>query len=294
MNTFRLLVAVFTFTSVSLQAFAKSTALVAPGAQIEKVASGFTFTEGPATDGAGNVFFCDNKHARIFKWSLDGTVTLFRDKLAGTNGMMFDARGQLIVCEFRTGRAVASLAPDGSVTTLVSKFEGKPLNSPNDLWIDATGGIYFTDPFYQKRAANADPDSDNVYYLPSDRSRPMEVVARLDRPNGVTGSNDGKTLYIGQPQAKKTMVYTINHDGSLSNGRIFAASGADGIGIDERDNVYLATDSIEIWSPAGVLLEKIAVPEAPANLTWGGTDRKTLFITAKTSVYTLKMNVTGY
>lgn len=272
---------------------AESSGLIAPGAQVEKAAGGFQFTEGPAADRAGNVFFSDIRQTTIFKWSLDGKVTVFRDKLSGCNGLMFDAKGQLIVCQTGAGRALASIAPDGTETILVTAYEGKRLNSPNDLWIDARGGIYFSDPRYGNRD-NMELPGEYVFYLSPDRTKLTAVATDLKRPNGVIGSLDSKVLYIADPADKKTWAYDMQADGSLANKRLFAPGSADGMGVDQHGNVYLVTTAVEIWSPAGVLLEKIAVPERPTNVTWGGADRKTLFITAQTGLYTLKMAVTGY
>jgi gluconolactonase len=272
---------------------AESSGLIASGAQVEKAAGGFQFTEGPAADQAGNVFFSDIRQTTIFKWSLDGKVTVFRDKLPGCNGLMFDAQGQLIVCQTGAGRALAALALDGTETILVTAFEGKRLNSPNDLWIDARGGIYFSDPRYGNRD-NMELPGEYVFYLSPDRAKLTAVATDLRRPNGVIGSRDGKVLYIADPADKKTWAYDIQPDGSLAHQRLFAPGSADGMGVDQHGNIYLVTTTVEIWSPAGVLLEKISVPEKPTNVTWGGADRKTLFITAQTGLYTLRMNVTGY
>lgn len=278
---------------VSGFAIADETSLVAAGAKVEKAAGGFKFTEGPAADADGNIYFSDIRQTTIFKWSLDGKVSVFRDNLAGCNGLMFDLKGQLIVCETGAGRALAALAPDGTETILVKSYEGKRLNSPNDLWIDAGSGIYFTDPRYGARDDMELP-GEYVFYLSPDRTNLTAVTVNLVRPNGVIGSNDGSILYIADQAAGKTWAYDIGSDGTLLGKRLFAPTGADGLGVDERGNVYLATKTVEIWSPGGVLLEKIEVPEIPTNMTWGGADRKTLFITARTSLYTLKMNVTGY
>lgn len=272
---------------------AEDLGLIASGAKVEKAAGGFKFTEGPASDGEGNVYFSDLRQTTIFKWSLDGKVSVFRDKLAGCNGLMFDSKGQLIVCETGAGRALAAIAPDGKETILAKSYEDKRLNSPNDVWVDSNDGIYFTDPRYGDRADMELP-GEYVFYLSPDRAKLTAVAVDLVRPNGVIGSNDGKTLYIADQVAGKTWAYDIESDGSLAGKRLFASTGADGLGVDQLGNVYLATKVVEIWSPSGTLLKTIKVPEIPTNITWGGADRKTLFITARTSLYTLRMNVSGY
>lgn len=266
--------------------------LIVPGATVVKLAGGLQFTEGPAADARGDVFFSDIPTERIYKWSVaDRTLTVFRENSGGANGLFFDGMGNLIVCEGTT-RQITSISPDGQVTVIATRFEGRRFNRPNDLWIDSDGGIYFTDPAYAREAGQLELDADGVYYIPPDRRTVFRVSADLDRPNGIIGSTESRTLYVTEHRGRKTWAYHIHSDGSISDKKLFAPLGADGMTLDSLGNLYLTNlgnSSIDIYAPDGTLLESIHVPERPANLTLGGADRRTLFITATTSLYSIAM-----
>ena len=266
-------------------------AVVAEGAKVEKLAGGFAFTEGPAADAQGNIFFSDIPNNRIHKWSLDGKLSTFRENSGGANGLYFDKNGNLLACE-GGGRRLVSIDPKGSVTVLADKYQGKRFNSLNDLWIDPKGGVYFTDPRYGNRDG-MEQDGEHVYYLSPDRKKLTRVINDLVRPNGVIGTADGKTLYVADNGAGKIFVYQINEDGALSNKRLFAPEGSDGMTIDNEGNVYLTTGAVAVYDKTGRKIESIVVPEQPANVTFGGKDNQTLFITARTSLYAVKMRVKG-
>ncbi len=168
---------------------ADSASLVAPGAKVEKLADGFKFTEGPAVDARGNVFFSDIPNNRIHKWSNEGKLTTFREESGGANGLYFDVQGNLLACE-GTARRLTSIDPQGKVTVLADKYDGKKLNSPNDLWIDPQGGVYFSDPRYGSKEG-LEQDGFHVYYLPPDRKELRRVTTDLKMPNGVLGAADG-------------------------------------------------------------------------------------------------------
>ncbi|MCJ7777193.1 MAG: SMP-30/gluconolactonase/LRE family protein, partial [Sedimentisphaerales bacterium] len=270
---------------------AEKTSVIAVGAKVEKLAGGFGFTEGPAADAEGNIFFTDIPNNRIHKWSLDGKLSTFLENTRGANGLFLDKAGNLIACQ-GTGRQLVSIDPKGHVTVLADKYEGKHFNSLNDLWISPDGGIYFTDPSYGNRD-NMEQDGEHVYYLSADRKRLIRVINDMVRPNGVIGSADGKLLYVTDHGGNKTFVYTINEDGTLSNKKLFASEGADGMTIDNQGNVYLATKVVAVYNKNGEKIETIEVPEQPANICFGGKDKQTLFITARTSLYSLKMKVKG-
>jgi gluconolactonase len=265
--------------------------VVADGAKVEKLAGGFAFTEGPAADAQGNVYFSDIPNNRIHKWSLDGTLSTFRENSGGANGLYFDDEGHLLACE-GGGRRLVSIDPKGNVTVLAEKYQGKRFNSLNDLWIDLKGGVYFTDPRYGNRDG-MEQDGEHVYYLSPDRKRIVRVIDDMVRPNGVIGTPDGKTLYVADHGGRKTFVYTINEDGTLSNKKLFASQGSDGMTIDSEGNIYLTARVVAVYDKNGEKIEEIEVPEGPANVTFGGKDGKTLFITARTSLYAVRMRVQG-
>jgi len=264
--------------------------LTAPGAEAEKLAGGFVFTEGPAADAEGNVYFSDIPNNRIHRWSTDGQLSTFREESGAANGLMFDADGNLLACE-GGNRRVTSITPDGDVTVLADSYGGKKLNSPNDLWIDARGGIYFTDPRYGNESG-LEQDGFHVYYITPNKDV-LRVIDDLVKPNGVIGTADGKTLYVADPGDQKTYAYQIQDDGSLTDRRMIAPEGSDGMTLDEQGNLYLTQAGVHVYSPQGKRIATIAVPERPANVTFGGPDNNTLFITARTSLYAVPMSVKG-
>jgi len=265
--------------------------LVAPGAKVQRLADGFAFTEGPARDAQGNIYFTDIPHGRIHKWSLDGKLSTFREDSGGANGLFFDRSGNLLVCEGGK-RRVTSLAPDGTLTVLADSHGGKKLNSPNDLWIDPRGGVYFSDPRYGSQEG-LEQDGFHVYYLPPGGKPLRRVIDNLVKPNGVLGTADGKLLYVADAGDGKTYVYRIQDDGSPTDRKLIAPVGSDGLTLDEQGNLYLARNVVHVYSPDGKKLAEIDVPEAPSNVCFGGPDRRTLFITARTGLYATRMNVAG-
>lgn len=265
--------------------------VVAEGAKVEKLAGDFKFTEGPASDAKGNIYFSDIPNNRIHKWSLDGKLSTFRENSGGANGLFVDKKGNLLACE-GGGRRLVSIDPKGNVTILADKYQGKRFNSLNDIWIDPKGGIYFTDPRYGPRD-DMEQDGEHVYYLTPDRKNIIRVVNDMVRPNGLVGTADGKLLYIADHGGNKTYVYAINKDGTLSNKKLFAPEGSDGMTIDNEGNVYLTTKVVAVYSSKGQKIETIEIPEGPANICFGGKDMKTLFITARTSLYSVQMRVKG-
>ena len=276
---------------VSIGPGAEKVSVIAPGAKVEKLAGGFKFTEGPASDAEGNVFFSDIPNNRIHKWSLDGKLSTFRENSGGSNGLYVDKKGNVLACEGE-GRRLVSIDLKGNVTVLADKYQDKRFNSQNDLWIDPKGGIYFTDPRYGRRD-DLEQDGEHVYYLSPDRKKIIRVVNDMVRPNGIIGTADGKLLYVADHGGNKTFVYTINKDGTLSNKKLFAPEGSDGMTIDNEGNIYLTTKVVAVYNSKGQKIESIEVPEGPANVCFGGKDTKTLFITAQTSLYSVRMRVKG-
>jgi gluconolactonase len=166
------------------------------------------------------------------------------------------------------------------------------LNSPNDLWPDPKGGIYFTDPRYGDRTG-MEQAGEHVYYLTPNRKKLIRVIDDLVQPNGIIGTADGKTLYVGDYGGKKTFMYSINEDGSLSDKKLFAPEGSDGMTIDNQGNIYLTNKAVMVYNKDGKKIETIEVPEEPSNVCFGGKDRQTLFITARASLYSVQMRVSG-
>jgi gluconolactonase len=265
--------------------------LVAPGAEVKEVAGGLGFTEGPIADAAGSVYFTDIPNNRIYLWTVAGALQVFRENTNGANGLFFDGNWQLFGAEGGSGR-ISRMDADGNATTVIETFNGKRFNSPNDLWIDATGGIYFTDPSYGDRS-NLPQSGEHVYYLPAGASEAQVIITDLIRPNGIIGTRDGTTLYVADHGGNQTFAYTITAPGELSNKRLFAAQGSDGMTLDEQGNLYLTGSSITVYSPTGALLDTIEVPLVPANLTFGGPNRDILYITARTTFFALQMAVKG-
>jgi gluconolactonase len=264
--------------------------LVAPGAELVELAHSFQFTEGPAADAEGNVFFSDVAASRTYKWSVDGQISTVRENTGHANGLAFDQHGNLLACEGENGRLVC-VGPGGSMAVLADQYNGKRFNQPNDLWIDPKGGVYFSDPIYGR--ARKVQDGECVYYLSPDHKKVIRVIADMVRPNGLVGTPDGKVLYATDWGDRKTYKYDIAGDGTLSNKRPFAPVGADGMKIDSEGNVYMAERGILIYDSAGSRLGEIDVPNQPTNLCFAGKDGQTLFITARTSIYSIRMSVKG-
>jgi gluconolactonase len=285
-------------TAILNAASAQGASVIAPGAQVVKLAGGFGFTEGPAADAQGNVFFTDQPNDRICKWSvIDGSVTDFMKPCGRSNGMFFDKYGNLWACADMNNE-LWMIDPNGTVTVIVKDPDGKKLNGPNDLWIAPNGAIYFTDPLYPRSYWTPGPvtrqDGQYVHYLSPDRSTFMRVATDLVQPNGIIGTPDGKTLYVADYGGRRTYVYKINEDGTLSDKQFFAPQGSDGMTIDCEGNVYLTSGAfVTVYAATGRKLQDIRIPESPANVTFGGADNKTLFITARTSLYALDMAVKG-
>jgi len=273
------------------KATARGKSLVAAGAEVKMLVNNFQFTEGPAGDAVGDVYFTDIPNNRIIKWSLDGTPTVFIDNSGGANGLYFDKDGNLLACQGEARRLV-SISPKGVVTVLADEYRGKKFNSPNDLWIDPKGGVYFSDPRYGNREG-MEQTGEHVYYLTPDHKTIVRVISDMVRPNGLIGTPDGTTLYVADAGAGKTYAYQINKSGTLTGRRLFASEGSDGMTIDNKGNVYLTGKAVAVYNKNGKKIDEIQVPEEPANVTFAGKDNSTLFITARTSLYAVDMQVKG-
>jgi len=303
-SSLALLLAIFVFTTAAAAEEAKPAAglpaaLIAPGAKLEKVASDYIFTEGPAADSEGNVYFTDQPNDRILKWSAaDGKITDFLKPAGRSNGLCFDKAGRLIACADDKNELWAIDVKTKAVTVLLKNFGGKLLNGPNDVWCAPDGGIYFTDPFYKReywtRDTKPQQDVRAVYYLPAGATEPRRVATDLTQPNGIIGTPDGKMLYVADIDAKKTYSYTISPNGDLADKKLFCSMGSDGMTLDAAGNLYLTGKGVTVFDKAGTKIGQIEVPGGwTANICFGGSGMDTLFITASKSVFTLKMNVKG-
>ena len=256
----------------------------------------FSFTEGAAVDKKGNVFFTDQPNNKIWEYDVNGQLTLFLDSAGRSNGMYFDAKGNLVACADEHDQ-LWSISPSKKVTVLMKDYQGKRLNGPNDLWIDSYGGIYFTDPYYQRPywdRTQPDIEGQKVYYLPKGKTAPVVAADNILKPNGIVGTPDGNYLYVVDAQAAKIYKYKISGKGKLTDPQVFVEHRADGIVLDERGNLYLAGDGVTVYNPAGKKVAHIAIPEKwTANLCFGGKDKKELFITASQGLYVIPMQVKG-
>jgi len=289
-----ILIAMFVWGVAAAAATAAESPILAPGAKVEKLAGDFLFTEGPAADAQGNVFFTDQPNDRILKWSVEGKLTTFMQPCGRSNGLCFDGQGNLWACADEKNE-LWCIDPAGKVTVVVKDYQGRLLNGPNDVWVRPDGGIYFTDPFYKRpywKRGPKEQDKECVYFLSPDRQKLVRVVVDLVQPNGVIGTPDGKALYVADIGGRKTYVYDIRPDGTLSGKRLFCEMGSDGMTLDSEGNVYLTGKGVFVFDPRGKQIEHIAVDEPwTANVCFGGKDGRTLFITASKAFYGVSMRV---
>ncbi len=272
--------------------------IIAPAAKLEKLGDGYKFTEGPVADKKGNVFFTDQPNNKIIRWDASsGEFSTFSDQAGRSNGMYFDKKGNLVSCADEDNQ-VWVFDKKGNHKVLVKDYEGKLLNGPNDLWIDAKGGIYLTDPLYKRDYWKRDPamqqDGEHVYYLTPDGKKLTRVDNNIKKPNGIIGTKDGKTLFVADIGAGKTYRYDVGADGELNNRKLFVSMGSDGMILDDRGNLYLTGKGVTVFDKEGQQIAHIPVPAGwTANLCFGGKDRDLLFITAGDAVYGIKMTVKG-
>jgi len=273
------------------------TPIMSPDAKPEKISTDFIFTEGPAADNEGNVYFTDQPNDRIVKWDAgDGKFSDYMKPAGRSNGLCLDKEGHLIACADEKNELWSIDLATKKPTVLVKNFEGKLLNGPNDVWIRPDGGIYFTDPFYKRDYWNrgAKEQGEHVYYLAPDHKTLKRVVSDFKQPNGIIGTPDGKMLYVSDIEGKKTWSYAINPDGSLSDKKLFCEMGSDGMTIDEQGNVYLTGKGVTVFDKTGKQIAHVDINEPwTANVCFGGREKNVLFITASKAVYTVKMNVKG-
>ncbi|MEO1526807.1 MAG: SMP-30/gluconolactonase/LRE family protein [Planctomycetota bacterium] len=274
---------------------------IAPVGEVELVQDGFTFTEGPAWDPeTETLYFSDIPNKTIFKLSTDGEITPFTTDSKHTNGILVTHDGRLLGCQM-DGQLVEYDKKDASATALADKFAGRRFNAPNDLVMDASGGVFFTDPLF--RAPTPLPQTvQSVYYVAAN-GKVTRVTKDLPAPNGIGLSPDGSRLYVCPSRSAEMFVYEVRGGGQLSPPKVFCTveqpagqsdTGADGIVLDEKGNVYITTHiGVQIFSPEGKQLGVVKFPEQPANVTFGGKDWKTMYVTARKGLYRVQMPIAG-
>jgi gluconolactonase len=276
--------------------FFDSTGLVSSNATLKRLDKVFSFTEGPAVDKKGNIYFTDQPNDQIWKYDIKGRLSVFMKGTGRSNGLYFTRGGKLLACADLKDE-LWSINQRRKIKVLIRDYNGKRLNGPNDLWVGPGGGIYFTDPYYQRsywtRTA-PEIEAQRIYYVAPGTHKAMIADSSLTKPNGIVGSKDGQFLFVADIGAWKTYKFTIAEDGSLMNRQLFINQGADGITLDSRGNLYLSGKGVTVYNAAGTKIAYIPVPaEWVANLCFGGKDRRVLFITAGESVYTLRMQASG-
>ena len=271
----------------------------APGAELKLVADGYKFTEGPAVDPKGDVYFTDQPNDRILKWTASSNkVETFLQPSGRSNGLDFDRDGKLVACADEKSQLLR-IDPQTKISTaLLENYDKKLFNGPNDVWVDPAGGMYFTDPFYKRDywqgRDKPDQEKQRVYYLPKGAKAPVIAEDSLVQPNGIIGLPDGKLLFVADIGAGKTYQYKIVKDGALTKRKLFCEMGSDGMTRDSAGNLYLTGKGVTVFDKDGKKLGEIPVAKPwTANICFGGPDLKTLFITASDSVFTLEMAVAG-
>jgi gluconolactonase len=269
--------------------------VVAPGVEPELVQEGYVFTEGPVGTPDGGLYFSDIRPNKIYQLEPGGKIALIREQTNGSNGLAVTKDGEIFAAE-GDGKRISKRSRDGTVTTVTDSAGGKPFLSPNDLIIDARGGIYITDPG-PRPVVPGRPTS--VSYLPPGAKDAIIIDGDVARPNGLTLTRDGKTLIVDDTIGPVVFAYDVQPDGSVKNKRTFARlrdipegkeSGADGLALDSEDRTYITTVAgVQVFDAKGQHLGTIKVPRQPANVAFGGPDKRTLYITAREGLYRIKM-----
>ena len=264
----------------------------------ELLATGFQFTEGPVWQVDRSLLFSDIPANRIYRWTPGGGAEVWREPTGNSNGLTLDRQGRLIACE-HSGRRVSRTEADGTVVAVAEWYGGKRLNSPNDVVVKSDGTIYFSDPPYGIKPEEREQPCNGVYRVLPDGALEL-LVDNFDRPNGLAFSPDESILYIDDSPRRHVRAFDVRPDGTLANSRILAdmdhpqPGSPDGMKVDEAGHLYV-TGATGVWvfEPDGTWLGVIATPERPANCAWGDDDRKSLYITAKTSLYRIRTKVAG-
>lgn len=285
--------------AASAQAPAGIPSVVAPGVEPELVQEGFTVIEGPVGAADGTIYFSDRKPDRTYHVDAAGKVSVFRENTGAANGLAFMRNGDMVAAE-GDGKQISKVNRDGTATTLADGFDGKPFITPNDLIADDKGGIYFTDPGARPVVPGRPT---NVYYLPPGAGQPILIDDQNPRPNGLTLTLDGKMLLVDDTLGNTVYAFDVQPDGAAKNKRPFLElqgipagkdSVADGMAIDRDGRIYVTTlTGVQVFDPAGKYLGTIKVPRQPANLAFGGPDKRTLYLTARQGLYRIQMLAQG-
>lgn len=282
--------------------------LVEDGAKVEKIAGDLAFTEGPVwLPKTNQLVFSDIPNSKLMQWSESDGLSLFRESRKA-NGNILDLQGRLISCQ-HAGRNVVRTEPDGTITVLADEFEGKRFNSPNDVAVRTDGTLWFTDPPWGLFGTDEEPELPGnwVFRLNPETGEVLAVIQDMAMPNGIVFSPDGNRLYVadtgGHPRHQDTnfrdspaviRCYEITAEGALGKKLFQIVQGSDGMAVDNKGNIYTTHGgNVNVFTSDGELLQSIEIPENPANCTFGGSDFKTLFITARTSLYRLRMKNAG-
>ena len=276
--------------------------LVPQDAELERVAGGFQFTEGPVWRDGG-LLFSDIPNSRTVRWqeSPEGfSVSTYRTPSGNANGLTLDRAGRLISCE-HSARRVSREEADGTYATLADSYQGKKLNSPNDVVVSSDGTLYFTDPPYGVEDLGQEPDLDfrGVYMITSDGALHL-LVDDFDRPNGLALAPDERTLYVNDSRRRHIRAFVVRDGGTLHDYRVWTdmsssdTGSPDGMKVDVNGNIFCTgPGGIWVMNPAGHVLGRIIGDEQPANVAWGGEDWSTLFVTARTSLYRIRLKTMG-
>lgn len=284
------------FSLVAPSTFAQQ--VTADGAELKLLSAEYKFTEGPAVDKEGNVFFTDQPNDRILRWSTAGKIETWLEPCGRSNGLFFDSKGNLIACADNKNE-LWKIKPDKTHEVLLSGFEGKLFNGPNDVWVAGDGSLYFTDPFYKRPYWERKDDKpqlpQRVYRLASDYKKLTIAADDFRQPNGIVGNAEKKILYVADIGAGKTYKFKLSDDGALVDRQLFCEMGSDGMTTDSQGNLYLTGKAgVTVFNSEGRQIQVITVPKGwTANVCFGGTDNKTLFVTASDSVYLIAMKVAG-
>jgi gluconolactonase len=286
---------------VTLSSAADKIPGIGPAGEVKKVHGGFQFTEGPAFDREGNLFFSDVQGDKLYQIDAKGDLSTILDPSHHTNGLMMNAAGKIVACEM-DGRLIEVDPQTKQVKSLADGYEGKRFNAPNDLVIDRDGGIYFTDPHF--RAPDPLPQGVRAFYYRAPDGKVTRLGEVQAAPNGIILSPDEKTLYVIPSGQAEMLAYPVTSPGKIGDKRTFCSlkqaagkttGGGDGLAIDVKGNLYITSAlGVQVFDPSGSLLGIIEFPEQPANCDFGGKDMKTLYATARTSVYSVPMEVAGH
>lgn len=278
--------------------YALPPAIIDSNAKVEKLSDGFKFTEGPVWNPSGFLLFSDIPADTIYKWAPNRKPSIFRRPAGNPNGNTLDKEGRLITAQHN--RQLTRTEKNGKITILAERYQGKRLNSPNDIAVKSDGSIYFTDPPYGIKKEQEELGFYGIYRLKPNATLTL-LNKEMVRPNGIAFSPDEKKLYVSDSEKLHIRVFDVQSDGTLTNSKVFAELTGpkdkgvpDGMKVDTKGNIYCSgSGGVWIFSPTGQLLDKIAVPQSVTNLAWGDKDYKTLYITAGNSIYRIRLNIAG-